>query len=178
MYSIIAGLGVSRLLEGIKDALMVGKARRAYWVHSLIVLIGFAFHATTWLSLWALRNTEAWGVWNFLSVLLVPVLLYLFSAMVLPAGDSGDWDLRAYYYANARKIHGLLAAAILVNAFSEYSVLGHLANPTLAVMRTGMFAVLCICAIWSRNETLHRVLVPLILVVGATMPAVLNVEIL
>ena len=177
MYSIIAGLGISRLLEGIKDAVFSGRSARTYWVHSAVVMLGLSVHATTWLSLWALRDIPAWGVWNFLSVLFVPVLLYLFSSLVFPDSDS-DCDLRAYYYANARRIHGLLASAIAVNAMSEYALLGHVEIPVLAATRIGMVLALCCCAIWKSNEALHRIVVPLLLVTGAAVPTLLNVEIL
>ena len=178
MYSIIAGLGVSRLLEGVKDAVIAGRATRTYWVHSAVVMLGLAVHATTWLSLWALRNIPVWGVWNFLFVLLVPVLLYLFSSLVFPDSDSDDWDLRTYYYVHARRIHGLLASAIAANALSEYAVLGHVEIPALAAMRVSMVVALCTCAIWKGSELLHRIIVPLLLLAGAAMPTVLDVEIL
>ena len=177
MYSIIAGLGVSRLLEGVKDAVIAGRATRTYWVHSAVVMLGLAVHATTWLSLWALRSIPAWSVWNFLFVLLVPVLLYLFSSLVFPDSDSGDWDLRAYYYAHARRIHVLLASAIAVNAMSEYALLRQVEITALAAMRVGMVVWLCACAIWKTNEPLHRIVVPLLLLTGAATPAVLDVEI-
>ena len=178
MYSIIAGLGVSRLLEGVKDAVIAGRASRTYWVHSAVVMLGLAVHATTWLSLWALRSIPAWGVWDFLFVLLVPVLLYLFSSLVFPSADGDDWDLRDYYYAHASRIHALLASAIAVNALSEYAVLGHIQIPALAAMRIGMVLAWCSCAIWKTAEPLHRIVVPLLLLTGIATPAVLDVEIL
>ncbi|HJW45386.1 MAG TPA: hypothetical protein VJ484_02750 [Lysobacter sp.] len=176
LYSIIAGLGVSRLLEGVKDAVIAGRATRTYWVHSAMVMAGLAVHATTWLSLWALRTIPVWEIWNFLFVLLVPVLLYLFSSLVFPE-EGDDWDLRAYYYAHARRIHGLLASAIAVNAMSEYALLRQVEIPALAAMRVGMVVALCACAIWKTNEPLHRIVVPLLLLIGAATLAVLDVEI-
>jgi hypothetical protein len=178
MYSIIAGLGVSRLLEGVRDAVIAGRATRTYWVHSVVVMLGLAVHAMTWLSLWALRSIPAWGVWNYLFVLLVPVLLYLFSSLVFPDSDGDDWDLRSYYYAHARRIHGLLASAIAANALSEYAVLSQLEIPALAAMRIGMVVALCSLAIWKTNEALHRIIVPLLLITGAAVPTMLDVEIL
>ena len=118
-----------------------------------------------------------WGVWNFLFVLLVPVLLYLFSSLVFPE-HSDDWDLRAYYYLHARRIHGLLATAIAVNALSEYALLGRVEVPAVAAMRVGMVVALCSCAVWRTYEPLHRVVVPLLLLAGAAMPAILNIKIM
>ena len=104
-------------------------------------------------------------------------MLYLFSCLVFPE-DSGDWDLRTYYYEHSRRIHGLLALAIVANGLSEYAMLRHVEIPALAVMRGSMVAALGACAIWNKNELLHRTVVPMLLLAGAAMPSVLNVEIL
>ena len=76
------------------------------------------------------------------------------------------------------RIHGLLASAIVVNALSEYALLGRVEIPAIAGLRVGMVVALCSCAIWKTYEPLHRVVVPLLLLAGAAMPAVLNVEIM
>lgn len=181
MYSIIAGLGVSRLLEGIRLATEPGTHRRAYWLQGAMVCLGLAVHATTWLSLWALRHVDAWNVRGFLLVLTVPALMYLFSASVLPAMDATrerqDPDPRARYFDHARRIHGLLAAALFVNALSEYVVLGHVNNPNLTLIRLVLVALLAICAWFPRHASLHRILVPVVAVIGVLMPILLEVRV-
>lgn len=181
MYSIIAGLGVSRLLEGIRLATEPGTHRRAYWLQGVMVCLGLAVHATTWMSLWALRHVSAWNVRGFLLVLTVPALMYLFSASVLPALEATrerqDANPKARYFGHARRIHGLLAAALLTNALSELMVLGHVNNVKLTMVRVGLAALLATCACFPRNESLHRVLVPLIATIGVLMPILLELRV-
>lgn len=181
MYSIIAGLGVSRLLEGIRLATEPGTHRRTYWLQGAMVCLGLAVHATTWLSLWALRHVSVWNVRGFLLVLTVPALMYLFSASVLPAleetRERQDADPKARYFDHARRIHGLLAAALLTNALSEHVVLGHFNNPRLTIVRLVLVALLAMCAWFPRNESLHRVLVPLIATIGVLMPILLELRV-
>ena len=111
MYSIIICLGVSRLLEGVKNLVVSARPLRGSLVYIGMLLLGLLVHATTWLSLWTLRDVEAWKVWSFLQLMLAPVVLYLYSAITVPDHDHSI-DLGEYYLANARKMHGLLIAAI------------------------------------------------------------------
>jgi hypothetical protein len=176
MYAIIAGLGVSRLLEGIKDALVSGRAVRGYWVHSAMVLAGLIAHATTWLSLWSLRSVDAWEIGTFLLVLLVPALMYLYSSLALPGG-AGAMDLREYYFANASKLHGLLAAALAVTTLDEFVLLSHAPNTTMTALRLVVIGLLVTCALRPHQARLHRIVVPLMLVGGVAALAFLDIKV-
>jgi hypothetical protein len=179
MYSIIAGLGVSRLLEGIRMATQPGSTMRGYWVHVVMAGLGLMVQATTWLSLWALRHVEVWTFRGFLSVLTVPALLYLYSASVLPTMDNpgySDLTPKQRYFVIARRIHGLLAAAMLVYTLSEWIVSGRFQNIPLTLMRLVLTALLGACALWQHEERLHRIVVPLLAVIGLLMPVVLDME--
>ena len=96
MYSIILGLGISRLLEGIKNLVVSARPVRGTGLYIWMLVIGLLVHVTTWLSLWGLRNVETWSVWSFLLVMLVPVLMYLYSSITVPDNDRSV-DLGEYY---------------------------------------------------------------------------------
>ncbi len=176
LYAIIAGLGVSRLLEGIKDVVVSGRPVRGYWVQACMVLMGLVVHVTTWLSMWSLNDVEAWQVGTFLLVLLVPALMYLYSSLALPGGE-GAVDLRDYYFANARKLHGLLALVFTVVMLAEWVLLGHASSRAAMALRFAIIGLLLACAAYPRNEALHRIVVPLVLVGGVFALASLDVEI-
>ncbi len=163
MYSIIIGLGVSRLLEGVKDLVVSARPLRGSLVYIGMLLLGLLVHATTWLSLWTLRDVEAWKVWSFLQLMLAPVVLYLYSAITVPDHDRSI-DLGEYYLANARKMHGLLIAAIFFNALTELMVLGYVASVPLAFLRFALIGLLLLCAMLPRATRLHRIIVPAVIV--------------
>ena len=163
MYSIIIGLGVSRLLEGVKNLVVAARPWRGSLLYIGMLVIGLLVHATTWLSLWTLRDVEAWKVWSFLQLMLAPIALYLYSAIAVPDQDRSI-DLGEHYLANASKMHGLLIAAIFFNALTERMVLGYVASVPLALMRFALIGLLLPCAILPRAVRLHRIIVPLVIV--------------
>jgi hypothetical protein len=159
MYSIIIGLGVSRLLEGVKNLVLSTHPWRASLLYVGMLVIGLLVHATTWLSLWTLRDVEAWNVWSFLQLMLAPIALYLYSAITVPDGDRSV-DLGAHYLENGRRMHGLLIVAILFNALNEFVVLGFVYSMPLLLMRLALVALLLACASLPRSIRLHRMIVP------------------
>ena len=128
MYSIIIGLGVSRLLEGVKNLVVAARPWRGSLLYIGMLVIGLLVHATTWLSLWTLRDVEAWKVWSFLQLMLAPIALYLYSAIAVPDHDR-SLDLGEYYLDNASRMHGLLIAAIFFNSLTEFMLLGFVYSP-------------------------------------------------
>ena len=168
MYSIIIGLGISRLLEGIKNLVVSSRPLRGTGLYIGMLAIGLLVHATTWLSLWGLRNVEAWSVWSFLLVMLVPVLMFLYSSITVPDNDRSV-DLGQYYLDSARKMHGLLIATILVNAFAEFVLLRHAASLQLTLTRLGIVALLLACAAMPGAKTLHRIVLPTVMVGAALL---------
>ena len=167
MYSIIIGLGISRLLEGIKNLVVSSRPLHGTGLYIAMLAIGLLVHATTWLSLWGLRNVEAWSIWSFLLVMLVPVLMFLYSSITVPDNDPSV-DLGQYYLDSARKMHGLLIAAILVNALAEFALLQHPPSIRLSAIRLGIVLLLLACAVMPRATRLHRVVLPTV-VVGAAL---------
>jgi hypothetical protein len=163
MYSIIIGLGVSRLLEGVKDLVVSPRPLRGSLLYIGMLVIGLLVHATTWLSFWTLRDVEAWKVWSFLQLMLAPIALYLYSAITVPDPDRSV-DLGEYYLANASKMHGLLIAAIFFNALTEFMVLDQVYSLPLALMRLALLVLLTACAILPRAVRLHRIVVPAVIV--------------
>jgi hypothetical protein len=163
MYSIIIGLGVSRLLEGVKNLVVSTRPLRGSLLYVGMLVIGLLVHATTWLSLWTLRDVETWKVWSFLQLMLAPIALYLYSAITVP-DDDRSVDLDVFYRANASRMHGLLIVAIVFNALTEFMVLGFVYSLPLSLLRLTLIGLLLTCAMLPGAIRLHRVIVPSVIV--------------
>ena len=159
MYSIIIALGISRLLEGVKNVAFSGRPLQGSGLYIGMLAMGLLVHGTTWLSLWPLRDVETWKAWSFLQLMLAPIMLYLYSSVTVP-DDPRSIDMGEHYVANARKMHGLLIAAILFNGFNEFVMLGYVYNVPLAALRLTLVALLLVCAALPRALLLHRLIVP------------------
>ena len=176
MYSIILGLGISRLLEGIKNLVVSARPVRGTGLYIWMLVIGLLVHVTTWLSLWGLRHVETWSVWSFLLVMLVPVLMYLYSSITVPDNDRSV-DLGEYYLSNAGKMHGLLISAIVINGFAEFVILERPSSIPLAAMRIAIASLLLVCALMPRAIHVHRVILPAVMVGAATLVLAVDFQI-
>jgi hypothetical protein len=163
MYSIIIGLGVSRQLEGVRNLVIYPRPLAGSVLYIGMLVIGLLVHATTWLSLWSMRDVETWKIWSFLLLMAAPTVLYLYSSITVPDGD-GSIDLGEYYLANARKMHVLLLAAIFFNSLTELVLLGQVSSVPLALLRLALMLLLLVCAAWPRALRLHRFVVPAVIV--------------
>lgn len=165
MYSIITGLGVSKLLEGVKNVLLTGRRPKGSELYIGMLVIGLLIHATAWLSLWSLRGVETWKVWSFLLVMLTPVLMFLYSSVTVSDNDP-PVDLGDYYFTNARKMHALLIIAISVNALTGFVLLGHVESLSHMLTRLAVVPALLLCALMPRRNLLHRIIIPAVCIGG------------
>lgn len=161
MYSIIIGLGVSKLLEGVKNQIAFGQKLRGNGLYIAMLVIGLAVHVTSWLSLWSLRNVQHWGVWSFLLIMMVPLVLYLYSAVTVPEDESSP-DMNQYYLRNATKMHVLLMMALGFNAFADLLMLGHSPDIAVTIIRFIVLALMFTCAVNPRSVRVHQVILPTI----------------
>ena len=167
LYSIIIGLGVSKLLEGVKNHVVSGQTLRGNTLYVGMLLIGLLVHVTSWLSLWSLRNVETWSVWSFLLVMTIPLLLYLYSAITVPEGQHSP-NMNAYYLRHSTGMHSLLVIAIVCNGLVDLVMLGHWPEVSMTVGRFAVVSLLLVCALNPRAMRLHRVILPM-LVLGVAL---------
>lgn len=115
LYSIVAGLGISRLVQGLASMIEQRKRMHLYWVHSAWLLIILAAHVVTIFALIRFSGHSHWTVFNAMLALTMPLLLYLVSDLIVPTiGDEEQVDLRAYFYANRRWFCSLMIMLTLV----------------------------------------------------------------
>ncbi len=159
LVSIILGLGVTQLLTGIGRMLQNRDRVVLYWPAIASVLILLVLHVLIWWTLFELRRYAGWTFPGFLAVLLMPILLYLLSALVLPDfGDTVADDLRQHYYANSRWFFSLCFLLGCASFLRELVLDGRIDRDVDTAMKVGFMALFATAAI-TRRPRFHEVLV-------------------
>jgi hypothetical protein len=113
LASVIAGLAITQLLQGVAGIVQHPSRHRAYWVHLIWVAYAFEYVALWW---WYEYNFIKMGQWSFglyLFVLLYAVVIYLMCAVLAPLDLRNFDDFEAYYYSRRRWFLALAAIVIL-----------------------------------------------------------------
>ena len=123
LISIILGLGITQLLNGLGRLLQERRRVQMYWPTIVWVGLLLVIHVQTWWAMFGLRTLSSWSFLAFLLVLLQPVLLFLLAALILPdSGSETARDLHANYFAHSRWFFGL-AVLLLVASLTRDLVL-------------------------------------------------------
>jgi hypothetical protein len=123
LYSIVAGLGISKLLEGIADMIEARRRVRLYWMHTAWLAIILMAHVTSWFALMRFAKGAHWTVFNAILALCMPLLLYLVSDLVVPdLDDDQQLDLREYYYRNCRWFASLMIGFVVLGSAVQIAV--------------------------------------------------------
>jgi hypothetical protein len=164
LVSIILGLGITQLLTGV-GRLLQNRARvRIYWPTIGWIVLQLLVHIQVWWSMFELRDQVGWTFPGFLSVLLVPVVLYLMSALTLPDfGDAIRDDLREHYYASCRWVYSL-GVLLVALTFAREVILEGSIDTDLDTAAKLLFAALFASGVITRRPRAHELLVPTLLV--------------
>ena len=161
LVSIVIGLGVTRVLSQLSEAIQAQQRPRNYWVHTLWMITLFVQLMLSWWLFYRWKGAPQWNFFLFIWVTVNPTLLYLASGVLCPgeleATDAKDW--REYYYANRR---GFFFSLVLIWPLDVIDTLlkgkqhfidqGALYLPTLAIWTIGS-----IIAGITANERYHRI---------------------
>jgi hypothetical protein len=123
LYSIVAGLGISRLVQGVGSMIEARNRISFDWLHTAWLLIVFMAHVVSWFALMRFAKGAHWTVFNAIGALCMPIVLYLISDLVIPRiGDQERIDLRKYYRENHRWFAGLMIAFVLLGILVQIAV--------------------------------------------------------
>lgn len=123
LYSIVSGLGISRLAQGIGSMIEARDRLSFCWLHTGWLMIVFMAHVVSWFALMRFANGAHWTVFNAIGALCMPMLLYLVSDLVVPRISGGQRvDLRAYYFSNYRWFSGLMIGFVLLGIAVQIAV--------------------------------------------------------
>jgi hypothetical protein len=125
LYAIIAGLGISLLVQSVGQLIEARDRVRRYWVHTAWIALIFVAHVSSWFAFWRFAAEASWTARETILVLMTPILLYLVSHLAVPdLEDDRIHDLRAYYFQQHRWMQGLLVGALVVGQLAHFAILG------------------------------------------------------
>ncbi len=163
LLSLIVGLGLAEILTGIARSLKNEGLRGFSWTHGAITLTMFIGLLQTFWESWGLASIETWSFPAMLLMLGSPIFLFLIAHVMFPERES-KVSLDDYYFERARLIWTLAGLAVIVGVLFRPLAFG---MPLWIVDNLSSLPTIFACVLLSLVNTrlLHRVLVPIILVV-------------
>ncbi len=123
LYSIVAGLGISKIVQGFASMIEARGRIKHYWIHSAWLFIVMAAHIVTIFALIRFAKNAHWTIFNSMLTLSMPLILYLISDLVVPTiSKEGQIDLRDYFERNYRWFYGLTIALVVVGMAVQVTV--------------------------------------------------------
>jgi hypothetical protein len=157
LASVIVGLAVTHLLQGVAKLIQHPDRQKLYWVHLLWVALMFLNALFLWWWEFELSGMKHWTFELYLFVLSFSVVLYLICAVLMPS-ELGDYaSYRAYYFSRRRWLFGLLLLFSFMDladsAIKGPAHLSQLGWPYYAVV--GTRSALLLMAMKTRNSKFH-----------------------
>lgn len=162
LLSIIVGLGLAEILTGVARIFRERRQREFSWIHSVLVAaVFFGLLQTFWES-WSLRFIEEWTFPAMLLMLSSPILLMTIAHILFPTHAEYE-NLGEYYFTNPGLPWRLAGATVVLGTLFRPIAFG---MPLFVWDNATAVPMIMICALlgYSRNRTLHKILVPLITV--------------
>ena len=157
LASVIVGLAVTHLLQGVARFIQHPDREKLYWVHLLWVGTMFLNALLLWWWEFKLASVTHWTFELYLFVISFSVVLYIICAVLMPSELGHYGSYRAYYYSRRRWLLGLILLFGLMDfADSAVKGLAHLASlGWIYLIFVAMRPLMLLAAMKSRNEKLH-----------------------
>jgi hypothetical protein len=160
LASVIIGLGIAHLLQGIGGLVQHPRREKIYWVHLVWVAGVFLRAIFWWWFEFDLSKIAEWTFALYLFVLAYAVLIYLWCALLFPRDLAGYDGFKGYFYSRRGWFFGLLLAGqavdvadTLLKGLAHFRSLG----PSYPV-GIGTVSVLLLIAMRTRSERYHAAL--------------------
>ncbi|MGE5208332.1 MAG: hypothetical protein ACM3KL_03265 [Alphaproteobacteria bacterium] len=159
IISVIIGLSITQLLQGIGQVINARDRVRIYWPTMAWAVFLLLVDTQAWWAMFGYRNRQAWTFVQFTVVLLEAIMLYLLAAIVLPnIPDEGEVDLRKNYFRHAGWFFGSLVVLLLDSLFKSVVISGGLpGKPDLGFHL--FWITTALVAAFTRNERYHKAFV-------------------
>ena len=159
LASIIIGLGLANLLQGVATIAQHPTRKKPYWVHLVWVAYAFILTVFWWWWEFAFHNARGWTFELYLFVLGYAFVMYLICALVFPSDIDEYRDFKDYFYARRAWFFGLQLVYLSIDFLDSW-----LKGPTHFfslgveyIVASLLQMVLCGVAIFTRNERFHAV---------------------
>ena len=159
LLSIIIGLAVTQVLQGLRVLMLSRETARLYAPSLIWTALLLLIATQMWWSAFGLRDHSEWTFGLYGLILLQMALFYLASGLVLPDLKPDNINLEADYFRNRRWFFGLLAGAAVTSVLKDVALEGELPEPANLVFHILLIGS-CIGAILSQNRAYHAILAP------------------
>ena len=160
LASVIIGLGVTHLLQGIVGIVQHPGRERVYWIHLTWVGATFLRAIFWWWFEFRLSETSQWTFTLYFFVLTYAFVIYLWWALLFPRDLDGYDGYRDYFYSRKAWFFavGLAGVAIdvmdtLLKGVAHFRSLGVVYPVAMSTL-----VILFVAAILTRNERYHGAL--------------------
>ncbi len=115
LFSIILGLGISRLLGGAAKIVQHPKEYKVYWVHLLWALFLFLYLIHFWWWEFRLAGVKQWTFPLYLFITVYAVMLFFLCVLFFPE-EMADYDgFKDYFYSRRQWIFALMTLLFLAD---------------------------------------------------------------
>lgn len=161
VMGMVVGLGVTRLLSGLARIVQHPAHYPLYVVHLLWVASMLLMLVHFWWWQFGLYGITHWTFGSYLFVLTYAVGLFMLCAFLFPESMQGYQSYQDFFYAKRVWFFGLLAATYLLDIFDTLlKGKAHLEHFGVEYyIRTPLFVILSLVAMWSDNRIFHAVFV-------------------
>lgn len=175
LASVIIGLGITHLLQGVGGIVQHPRREKVYWVHLLWVAAIFLRAIFWWWFEFRLSTTPQWTFTLYLFVLGYAVLIYLWCALLFPRDLEGYEGFKDYFYSRRAWFFGLVLLGQLVDiADTLLKGLAHFRSlgPGYPI-GISVLSVLLLIAMRTRSERYHAAFAIFVVVYLVVFPLLL-----
>jgi hypothetical protein len=176
LLSIVLGLAITQLLAGFAAMVRARGRTVMYWPMPVQMAATFLISVQLWWALFALRWSHHWTFGSFLVVLMQPVTVYLMAAFITPdLSGEGAVDLREIYFRESRWFFGAGLAAVAMS-LAKSLILGGRLPSHADLIGHAVFIAVGLVGLISKNDIVHKIIAPLMLLVYSAYIALLFVS--
>lgn len=157
LASVIIGLGITHLLQGVGQIAQHPGREKTYWIHLLWVAAIFLRAIFWWWFEFQLSTTAQWTFTLYVFVLVYAFLIYLWCALLFPRDLVGYEGFKDYFYSRRRWFFGALLAGQAIDvADTLLKGIDHFRSLGVAyLIGVSTLSVLMLIAIRTRSERFH-----------------------
>lgn len=158
LVSVVAGLAVVHILQGVGRLIASPAKEKLYWAHSLWVIQSLLFLFNFWWFQLGYRPVEQWSSALFLFVLIYAIALYLQCVIIMPERPQADYE--EYFFSRRAWFFGILFTVFTLDFVDTYlkpeGVLPRdLPGVEALVIQWLFLAAMCGTAIYTRKRWFH-----------------------
>jgi hypothetical protein len=160
LASVIIGLGITHLLQGVAGIVQHPGRDKTYWIHLAWVAATFLRAIFWWWYEFPLSKTAQWTFSLYFFVMFYAFLIYLWCALLFPRDLAGYDGFKEYFYSRKGWFFGLGLAGIAVDVIDTLlKGIDHFRSLGVTYMvAMAALATLFLIAMRTRSERYHGAL--------------------